>query len=203
LRQPAEWFPLGDATVSRYDTAADLKLLFLSATEDVVLLAHPDAVHRPWLRTQVPALETMAARDLEARYYLARWLTLEGKWTEATRLLEEVADAAKDQALLQEPSWINTMWFWPPDFSLRRRAQFALALVDDLTGRREAAVAIYTALREELAKQIAAESESATPTPAGTRAIATPAARFARWVNLFIAEPYINHPDQYLKGLGY
>jgi hypothetical protein len=203
LRQPGDWFPLSDATVSQFDSAEDLKLLFLSATEDLVLLCNPDAVHRPWLRTQIPTFEKIAARDLEARYYLARWLTIEGNWKDAGRLLQEVADEAKDQAIGQEPAWINTTWFWPPDFSLRRRALFALALVDDLAGRRDAAVAIYAGLREELAKQIAAEGAAAKPVPAGTRVVATPASRFMRWLDLFITEPYVDHPDQYLRGLGY
>ena len=194
LRQPTEWFPLDVSTVSHYDTADDLKLLFLLATDDVVRLSYPGAIHRTWLRTQVAALEQMGKSDLEARYYLARWLTVEGQWETASRLLQEVADGAKEQTLRQEPMLAQTMSFWPSDFNLRRRALFALALVHDLAGRRDAAVAIYKELKEELARVSAAQGAGGTDPW-------SPLTRSAKWVDLFLAEPYINHPDQYLKGL--
>lgn len=194
LRQPAEWFPVDVKTVAQYDTADDLKLLFLLKTEDVVALSYPSTIHRTWMRTQVAALEAQAQADLEARYYLARWLTLEGQWEPAARLLREVADGAKQAVLRQEPEFADTTWFWPPDLNLRRRALFALALVHDLAGRRDEAVAIYTNLGKELAA-------AAANAGAGGTAANSPATRFARWLNLFLREPYIDHPDQYLRGL--
>lgn len=194
LRQPTEWFPLDVRTVSQYDTADDLKLLFLLATDDVTRLSYPNTIHRTWLRTQVTALEQAAKVDLEARYYLARWLTVEGQWEKAATLLQEVADGAKEQTLRQEPALAQSGSFWPPEFNLRRRALFGLALVHDLAGRRDAAVAIYKGLREELAREAAAQGDAA-------KDVRSPANRFAKWVNLFLSEPYINHPDQYLRGL--
>ena len=139
-------------------------------------------------------MEQTAKGDLEARYYLARWLTVEGQWEKAATLLQEVADGANEQTLRQEPMLAQTMSFWPSDFNLRRRALFALALVHDLAGRRDAAVAIYKELKEELARVSAAQGAGGTDPW-------SPLTRSAKWVDLFLAEPYINHPDQYLKGL--
>lgn len=67
-------------------------------------------------------------------------------------------------------------------------------MVHDLAGRRDAAVAIYTGLKAELARESAAlGAEGKQPW--------SPVPRSAKWVDLFLTEPYINHPDQYLKGL--
>jgi hypothetical protein len=194
LRQPAEWFPLDVRTLSQYDTADDVELLFSFATEEVAMLSYPGVVHRTWLRTQAAALEAQAKIDIEARYYLARWLTVEGQWESAARLLQEVADGAKDRTLTQDPRRADSLSFWPPDLNLRRRALFALALIHDLAGRRDSAVTIYAGLRDELATETAALGERGKDSW-------LPANRFAKWVQMFLTEPYINHPDQYLRGL--
>jgi hypothetical protein len=203
LRQPTEWFPLDEKTVARFDTPDDLKTFFLFTTEDVAILSNPDAIHRRWIRTQVGPLQKLAITDLEARYYLARWFTIDGQREKAAELLRQVADEAKDQRLEQDPVIAQTMSFWPPELGLRRRALFGLALVHDLAGRRDSATAIYDGLRLELEEDLAAEGKTpkATAPPSGASSAASPASRFARWVNLFLAEPYIDHPDQYLKGL--
>ena len=44
-----------------YVVPDDVKLLFLLATEDVVRLSYPGAIHRTWLRTQAAALQQTAA----------------------------------------------------------------------------------------------------------------------------------------------
>lgn len=68
-------------------------------------------------------LQELAADDLSARYYLARWFTLEGKWDSAVRLLREVGEQAGDQVLtVRNPAVYGTIWFWSQERNLRRRA---------------------------------------------------------------------------------
>jgi hypothetical protein len=191
LRPVTDWLPLSAAAVAAQERPEDLWKILQLMIENLEMPSNPEVIPRDWLREKLPEMEQRARTDPEAKYYLARSLTVIGEWDRATTLLREVARDAGDRSLsIYNPATIGTIWFWPPETNLRRRALFAAAVAQDLAGHRDAAVETYRSLKAEI------EQSGAPQPPPG------PGARprgLIPWLDRFIAEPYTGHPDQYLR----
>lgn len=192
LRQPAEWLPISERDLMALEKPSDLLQVLLFNLESLFTLSDPRVIPRRWIREQLPRLEEQARTDPESRYYLARWLMLEGEWPRAAALLRSVAEEAGERELwVYHARTYQRGWFWPPEPNLRRRALFSLALVEDLAGERESALALYRLLRNELA--------ALPPASTGASELAG-RHRLLPWLDFFLQEPFTGSPEQYLEG---
>jgi len=190
IRPITDWLPLSPAAVAAQTQPADLWKIMQMTTENLEMLVSPADMPFEWLREQAGEMEQRARSDPEAKYYLARWLTVSGEWDRAAKLLSEVQQDAEDRKLsIYNPATIGTAWFFPPEIKLKWRALFALGLVQDLAGHRQEAITTYQTIKAEIDKS----GVTAPPGPGGRP-------RDLRgWVDHFLAEPYTGHPDQYLR----
>jgi tetratricopeptide (TPR) repeat protein len=140
---PTANFPLPPEDVSRGWLPDDAVVLLGASLDDWRIIAQPHLRDHRRTLDLLLRLERERPDTPESRYFRARWVMLTGDLDSARVLLEKVSRSPQSGPI---PYRADARWSWPPFRSYQEKAQFNLAVVQDLLGKREAAVAAYRAL---------------------------------------------------------